>query len=467
MRPPAERAAAFGRSACGAGALPLHPFSEPSLSQASPVDLLTNDEAYKQTIRQLSDRIVEAQRPIRILDAIKWDDGVQAAFFKKKCRAQPPVDAAYYAQRPLGYDPVEKRQAFHEIARDVVRHLGQFNPVSLIMRRMCREYQLVVRMLEARGTPDFSSLSQELYGSASDAFYAGDPTLADLGDLLSEALANIDQSLLLQSEEKTLGGEEAVAFLQPRMNAAFPDPEGAVRVLLSDGIVADAAAGTDYIKIRKEARFNERDLRVLEVHEGWVHVGTTLNGQHQPYCTFLSKGPPSSTITQEGLAIITEIFAFASHPARLRRLTNRIHAVAMAEDGASFLDVFRFFSAQGFSDIESYTNTSRVFRGSLPTGRPFTKDLSYSKGFVLIYNYIRLAVRKGMIDRIPLLFCGKTTLDDMRTLAQLVEEGVVVPPRYLPPPFADLNAVTAWMCYSNFLNRLNLERIAADYANIF
>ena len=55
------------------------------------------------------------------------------------------------------------------------------------------------------------------------------------------------------------------------------------------------------------SQFSERDLQVLEVHEGWVHVGTTLNGMNQPVCTFLSKGPPSSTITQEGLAILMEV----------------------------------------------------------------------------------------------------------------------------------------------------------------
>src|SRR3546814_9747867 len=42
-----------------------------------------------------------------------------------------------------------------------------------------------------------------------------------------------------------------------------------------------------------------RDVRALEVHEGLVHVGTTLNGLNQPICTFLSKGPPSSTVRSE------------------------------------------------------------------------------------------------------------------------------------------------------------------------
>ena len=185
-------------------------------------------------------------------------------------------------------------------------------------------------------------------------------------------------------------------------------------------------------------------------------------------CTFLSKGPPSSTITQEGLAVITEVFAFASHPARVRRLTNRIEGVAMAEAGANFLEVYRYFLEEGYDSHESYHHTTRIFRGSLPQGcGPFTKDLCYSKGFVLIYNYIRLAVRRGMVRRVPLLFCGKTTLADIKTISQLVEEGLVIPPRFVPPQFADLHALTAWMCFSHFLSRLSLKRIEDDYAGLF
>ncbi|MBI2435684.1 MAG: flavohemoglobin expression-modulating QEGLA motif protein, partial [Candidatus Hydrogenedentes bacterium] len=379
---------------------------------------------------------------------------------------QPPVDRAYYEARPLGFDPAAKRRQFHEIERDIISRLGQFNPVGQIMRRMCREYQMVVRMLEARGTPEYAILSQELYGSASDVFHAGDPTIADLGVMMTEYLTNIDQSFWLQADEKKISSEQAVDLLQQRLKDTFGDQSGSIRVLLSDGILADAAAGSDYLKIRKDALFSERDLKLLEVHEGWVHVTTTLNGLNQPICTFLSKGPPSSTVTQEGLAILMEIIAFASYPARVRRLTNRVRAVDMTEQGATFLDVFEFFRRQGFSDFDSYTNASRIFRGSTPTGGPFTKDICYSKGFILVYNFIQLAVRKGKLDRIPLLFCGKTVLEDMRALAHLVDEGIVVPPKFMPPQFRDLNALTAWMCYSNFLNRLNLERIEGDYANI-
>jgi len=425
-----------------------------------------NLDEYQTIVRGLSDRIVEAQTPVRVLDAVKWDDATRQAFFAAKGRELPQIDRAYYEGRPLAFASSAKKQEFQDIERDITRQLGQFNPVGQIMRRMCKEYRMVIRMLEARGTPDFGMISQELYGAASDAFHAGDPTLADLGLMLSDYLNNIADRGDLRDEPKNLTAPQAVELLQKRLDVVFGEGEGVIRVFESDGILADAAAGADYIKIRSDALFNERDVRALEVHEGLVHVGTTLNGQNQPICTFLAKGPPSSTVTQEGLAILMEVIAFASYPTRLRKLTNRTRAIHMAEEGADFLEVFAFFREQGYGDDESYSNASRVFRGSTPAGLPFTKDLSYLKGFIMIYNYIQLAVRKGQLEQIPLLFCGKTTLEDMRTLRQLVDEGMVVPPKYLPPQFQDLNALSAWMCFSNFLNHLSLDRIEADYANI-
>ena len=421
---------------------------------------------YQLVIRALSDRLVEAQTPIRVLDAVKWDENVRKAFIKAKGKELPQVGRDYYAGRPLGFDSGAKKLEFQNIERDITRQLGQFNPVGQIMRRMCKEYRMVIRMLEARGTPDFGLISQELYGSASDAFHAGDPTLADLGLMFSDYLNKIDDRGDLKDEPKTLTAKDAVQMLQGRLNTVFGEEQSTIRVFESDGILADAAAGADYIKIRADAMFNERDVRALEVHEGLVHVGTTLNGLNQPICTFLAKGPPSSTVTQEGLAILMEVIAFASYPSRLRKLTNRTRAIHMAEEGADFLQVFNFFREQGFDMEQSYANASRSFRGSTPDGLPFTKDLSYLKGFILIYNYIQLAVRKGKLEAIPLLFCGKATLEDMRTLRQLVDEGLVVPPKYLPPQFRDLNALSAWMCFSNFLNHLSLDRIEADYANI-
>lgn len=415
---------------------------------------------YQQNIRALSDAIVRAQAPIRILDAIKWDNQIKEKFFAAKFKNQPEVSADYYASVSLDWP--KQRQLFHIVEREITKKLGQFNPVGQIMRRICNEYLRVLHMLEYRGKPEFSYISQELYGSAKDVFHVGDPTLAQLGMLMADALKHMDKSKVLYEEERTIDAQTAIEILQTELDKSFESQK--VRVILSDGIIADAAAGADYIKIRSDAKFNQRDLKMLEVHEGLVHIGTTLNGKSQPYCTFLSKGPPSSTITQEGLAILMEVLSLTSYPARLKRLANRIRAIELAEDGGTFIDIFEFFRVEGYDEENCYKLASRVFRGSLPTLGPFTKDLSYTKGFVTVYNFIQLAVRRGKLDRISLLFCGKTNLEDIRDIAQLVEEGLIIPPTHLPPQIRDLNAISAWMCFTSFLNQLSLNKIESDYA---
>jgi uncharacterized protein (TIGR02421 family) len=440
----------------------------PKKSAESPFRRPAPDELppYHRTIRLLSDRIVEAQRPIRILDACKWSDEIEEQFFAKGCRELPPVSKEYYDTQPLGFSVDEKNREFYEIERDIRRELGTLNPCGTMMLRACKEYRVVLSLLSLRGTPDFSAISQGLYGSTYDRFHAGDPTLGDLGRTMAKILSRLRDDAIMEQEEKSHDAESAVKVLGERMDAYFGP--GVVSVKLSDGVVADAAAGADYIKVRQDARFSERDLAVLEVHEGWVHIGTTLNGLLQPVATFLGKGTPSCTVTQEGLAIIQEIFTFNSHPDRIVRLTDRVETIRAAEEGADFLQCFHSLVEKGRDPRAAYQTVYRAFRGSLPAGcGPFTKDVSYSRGFILIYNFVRLAVRQGLASRIPMLFLGKLRLSDLGVLHQLVEDKIVVPARYLPPPYDDLRGLGAWMCYSNFLNTINLERAADDYAAIF
>lgn len=417
---------------------------------------------YGQIIHELSEKIVAAQKPIRILDSLKWNGDVQRYFFKHNCKKLPLIDGEYYqSHNPLAFDPETKKAEFHAIEKSIRRTLGQYSGVGSIMSRMCNEYCVVIDLLTSRGTPRFTEVSQELYGSSLDAFHAGAPTLKDMAQLVTTTLSNIKDQVTTEADREIYSSEDAVAILSKRLKNYFDEDN--IRVELSDGIIADAAAGADRIKIHKGLEFSLREIRTFEIHEGWVHLGTTLNGMLQPICTFLGKGPPSSTITQEGLAIITELFTFSSYPGRLRRLTNRINAVSMAEEGANFFDVYQFYLNQGLSEQDGYQSAVRVFRGSSPYAGPYTKDLSYSKGFILIYNFMRLAVQRGLVKRIPLLFLGKTTLEDIHILADLVDEGLVVPPKYVPPQFDDIAALSAWMVYSLFLNRLDLRRLAMDF----
>lgn len=414
-------------------------------------------------IQDVSKRIVDAQRNIRILDQIKWDDSVKKEFFRHKGEQQPQVDAAYYQTKPLPFDPTEKKDEFRLILRDTQNQLGQYSPITRLIKRQCDEYIRAVQMLEARGTPVFNELSKELYGSPDDVFYAGGPRLSQLDVLLFDVLTSLDVKLQSAADIDRYTPEEAQKLLQARLDLFFDKHQGQISVTVNDDMIADAAAGADCIKLSSKVMFNERELKYLEVHEGWVHIGTTLNGAMQPYCSFLSKGSPSCSVIQEGLAVITEVVSFSSYPGRMRKITNRVIAIDKVMQGATFLDIYRYFLDCGFTENDSYNQSVRVFRGSTPTGGPFTKDLSYAKGFVLIYNFICFAISQHRIETIPLLFSGKLALDDLPLLIELKEQGLLIPPVYLPPQFRDLAALSAWMSFSLFLNKFDLNEIQKSF----
>ncbi len=417
---------------------------------------------YKEKLGELSKALVQAQKPIRILDAVKWSAETVEFFHKTKFKEIPDIGPEYYGKNALGFDPQKKIDEFRAISSKVKRELGENDQLAKILMRNCDEYEKVVRMLVGRGTRDFYNFSRLLYGSPKEFFGDDTTTLHELGVMLGEILNNLEGHELGKKFEKTVPAENLVEELNRRLKGYFGQDD--VRVKLDDGILSDAAAGSDYIKIRRGLQFSERDIDIFEVHEGWVHVGTTLNGQHQPYANFLSKGPPCTTSIQEGLAVIMEVFAFVSIPERAKRINRRLIVCDMAESGANILEVVNYFRNLGQADGEALKNAQRVFRGGLiEGGGPFTKDISYCKGFVNVYNFVRSCIRHGEPELLPFLFVGKVTLEDVRTLFDYHGEGIIEKPRYLPKHFSDLNALSVWMAFSNFLNKMSLDKISQHF----
>jgi len=418
----------------------------------------------RETINTLSTRLKDAQKEIRILDCIKWDQSIEREFFKRKGERLPNVKASYYKDKhPLPFDSKQKIDEFKAIIRDTTNQLGEYHPATRFIKHQSNEYIRTIHMLNTRGKPDFSEYSKALYGSPDDVFYVGGPKLSELGGLLFDVLTTLDAQLQTDADVKQYSAEVAQKKLQAKLANFFTHHHDKVTVFVDDAMVADASAGADSIKLSKRARFSDRDLRYLEVHEGWVHVGTTFNGDIQPYCSFMAKGPPSTSVIQEGLAVLTEVVTFSSYPARMSKLTNRVVALDKISKGADFMDIYRYFIECGLEEHVSYRHTVRLFRGSTPTGGAFTKDLSYAKGFVLIYNFIRFAIIEHRVDLVPLLFCGKLILDDIPLLSELRERELLEPPMYLPPAFQDLAGLSAWMSMSLFLNKFDIEKVQDNF----
>jgi uncharacterized protein (TIGR02421 family) len=386
-------------------------------------------------IRELADRLSAAQRPLRILEAIRWDERVEQEFFAAGARRLPPVNRDWYHNRPLPFDPDTLREELRSLQREITRRVGRSHPAGRMMLRLCDESQQVVELLLHRGTPEFAHMAARLYGrrefSRKERSY-----LAGLASLTTTPA---------EETEPVFAATEVAEVLSGRLGAYFA-ASASIRVRLVANLLADASAASNCVKLRGAARFSQRDVRLLEVHEGWTHLGTTCNGREQSYCTFLGRCSPSATATQEGLAVLLEFLVSASCPLRFRRLMLRAAGVTLVEAGGNFLDAYHFFLDEGYTPAEAYQQSARIFRGSLPDGGgPFPKDACYLRGFLDVCAAARTCFATANADLLPLLFCGKTRVQDLPLLAELREEGLLLPARYLPPPFGNLPAMEAWL----------------------
>lgn len=420
---------------------------------------------YLQQLRELSDRLIQMQKPIRILDAIKWPGTTETLFYAGNCQKLPAIDQAYYQSSPLGFDPDHLRSAFKELQADIAAKLD-LDGLGGILAATTEQYLQVIDMLSHRGEPVFGQHSRALYGSAGDRLHGDQHSLRSLGEKLCEIFSLPGASHLVRPYAKDIPSDKAVTLLREKLGNYFTG--GQFNVMLSDGIISDAAAGGDYIKIRDNIRFSDFDLQVLEVHEGWVHVGTTLNGRAQPWATWLSVGSPRITGCQEGLAVLMETLTFSSYPLRALKVSDRVVAVDMAEQGADFLEVYNYFAGRGLDRSYCYQITQRVFRGGMVKGGAcFTKDLSYLRGFIENVNFLRSAIQAGVPEIIPMLFVGKVTLDDIPILYEHYLQGHIEAPRYLPAMFRDLNGLYVWFGFASGISIVNMSVVQQHFKQLF
>jgi uncharacterized protein (TIGR02421 family) len=201
-----------------------------------------------------------------------------------------------------------------------------------------------------------------------------------------------------------------------------------------------------------------------------VHSLTALNGREQPLFPSLALSSPRTTATQEGLATFAEQITGSIDIERMKRVSLRIEAVAMALSGADFVQVFRYFLDAGQNEVESFSSTQRVFRGvPLTGGSAFTKDTVYLRGLIGVHTFFRWALKHRKLRLCRLLFAGKMTLADVQRLEPLFESSeagppVLVPPRWLPEWVSRANGLAGMLAFSLFANRIHLDQIASENA---
>jgi uncharacterized protein (TIGR02421 family) len=196
-----------------------------------------------------------------------------------------------------------------------------------------------------------------------------------------------------------------------------------------------------------------------------VHSLTALNGREQPMLPSLALSSPRTTATQEGRATFAEQITGSIDIERMKRVSLRIEAVAMALSGADFVQVFRYFLDAGQNEVESFSSTQRVFRGvPLTGGSAFTKDTVYLRGLIGVHTFFRWALKHRKLRLCRLLFAGKMTLADVQRFEPLFDGGVILPPRWLPEWVSRANGLAGMLAFSLFANRIRLDQVASEQA---
>lgn len=397
------------------------------------------DERERARIREISRLLHEAAEPVQVLGAVAWSPEVKARFIAAAERELPTPTYGEFDPEPT----IER-------VREARRRIVAFTAVDAMLDRHARSIELGARMLAARGTVAFYHYSREIFGEPTEPLRFLPVTPLELAGRIHaavEEIARVDLRVLPPGEHDA---DAVASVLERGVKAHFGEAAPTVEVV--DELSANAVASPDRIRVRRGARFTDRAAQELLQHEAYVHVATSLNGRAQPDLPSLGDDHPATTRTQEGLAVLAELISGTMEIERLRRLADRVVAIQMAIDGASFLDVYRWFLGKTGGDRDqAFENTRRVFRGGvLEGGAPFTKDVVYLFGLLQTSGAIRAAFASGRADLIPLLFVGKLDVTDVPALAELHAAGLCRGPRFVPPWIRDPRFLLAYLTLSTF-----------------
>lgn len=343
-------------------------------------------------------------RLVRQMDTLHYINPINFLQEKRRFFARGYHYTPEFRYRQLRLDPYALREQLYHL------------PVSAIsdpsLRELYREvvdaHAMKVEMLATIGTDRF------LYNSLR---YYGEPSAKDLANARFLLHAPIPEQEL--NEPEHLDAKDAVSTFV----TAAEQFSLACQVQTSKRLVAKAMVDNQKrtLVVNDTLKIGHTELQALVHHELGVHMVTTMNAVDQELKVF-RLGLPDNTHTQEGLAILAEYLSGHLTVKRLHSLAIRVLAVEGMLNGKPFGQTCRELEDDfGMNRDAAFTLTTRVYRGG-----GFTKDYVYLSGLR------DLLQAHGSMD-ISSLYVGKGSLSCMPIISDLLERGIIEPPRRIPP----------------------------------
>lgn len=398
---------------------------------------------------ELSNQLRGPARKVRVLSAISWPLSVADNFLEGWHRGDP------VAPTPIGN--VKRASKLEADFSSIAAKCDRQDPVGRYLAETAESYRTAVQLLAHTGTRRFFELSRDLYGSSSGTLRGSSLTHREAADKI--LLATDEMAQLRQPPDYCVTAEGVAAEMKKEWRGFFDKP---MRFVVDENLSAKAAASSMRVRLRKGTCFTVDDAAQLSAHEVGVHSLTARNGAAQPVVPALGLGAPRTTATQEGLATFAELVTGTIDLARLRRLALRVRAIALVEEGADFIELFRALLDAGEPEREAVFTAMRIFRGADPAGgAPFTKDVVYLRGLFAVHTFLRKAISERRPELVGALFVGRVTLSDVMSFRNEAESPVA-PPRYLPRWATRLPSLAAFLAFSALMNSVDLGRVTLD-----
>jgi len=252
------------------------------------------------------------------------------------------------------------------------------NQIKKLFTQRIMDYQSLIIMMENFGKRPFYEECLKLYGTADEITL--DPNFSNF-------LNEIQKECPPDEGEKIINAEEGIKYLKEKLLEVF-NP-GDFEVKPSSSLLSDSSAGRRTLKLNPHKVYSQGQLNTFLVHEGWVHLGTSLNGASQEENPWLGTWGPRTTSLQEGLAICTELITGNMTIERWNKVVIRHLGTTMAERGSSVSDIYQYLLHNGLEGLDALKLSLRIFRGvPLEGGMAFTKELLYLHGLIKLLNHI-------------------------------------------------------------------------------
>jgi uncharacterized protein (TIGR02421 family) len=328
-------------------------------------------------------------------------EGAWRAFEASGYRSLPEL-----RYRPVPFDPAAERARLGALLLDAVRPAA----LARILERLRAELDGLCRLVEARATPEFLTISTEVHGAVDDAELA-------LATAVLDVVAGWDDGWRDAAVDAAEFAAAAGAELD-RLREAHPGLEAGIE-LRDDVHGVMVLRGTLLIDVH--LRMDPRRVEALVQHEVGTHVVTEANGARQPL-RCLGTGLGGYESTQEGIAVLAEHAVGGLTAERLALLAARVLVARRCTDGTAFADsVAELVDTHGFSHRSAFDIVLRVHRGG-----GLLKDAGYLRGLGGALAHL------GSGGALDLLLIGKVAFEDLDDIGELIDDGVLTAPVVRP-----------------------------------